>query len=91
MGAPREACNIKLVEIQHGERLAITPEPTFAPDGATCLCEAKGRGYRATTQVKELSPEIAPCVGGRYCSYSIRQNSYSRKWQGRTDDISVVG
>ena len=82
MSAPREACNIQLVEIQYGERLAITPEPTFAPDRATCLREAKGRGYRATTQVKELSPEIIPCVGGRYCSYSIRQNSYDRKWQG---------
>ena len=82
MSAPREACNIKLVEIQHGERLAIAPEPTFAPDRVTCLREAKGRGYRATTQVKELSPEITYSVGGRYCSYSRRQNSYSRKWRG---------
>ncbi len=82
MSAPREACNIQLVEIQNGERLAITPEPTFAPDRATYLREAKGRGYRATTQVKELSPEITYCVGGRYCSCSIRQNSYNRKWQG---------
>jgi len=82
MSAPREACNIQLVEIQQGERLAITPEPTFAPDGVTCLREAKGRGYRATTQVKELNPEIVHRVGGRYCSWSIRQNSYSRKWQG---------
>ena len=55
MSVPRKACNIQLVEIQHGERLAITPEPTFAPDRATCLREAKGRGYRATTQVKGLS------------------------------------
>ena len=82
MSAPREACNIQLVEIQYGERLAITPEPTFAPDGVTCRREAKGRGYRATTQVKELSPEIIQRVGGRYCSFSIRQNSYDRKWQG---------
>ena len=82
MSAPRKACNIQLVEIQSGERLAITPEPTFTPDRVTCFREAKGRGYRATTQVKELSPEIIPCVGGRYCSYSIRQNSYDRKWQG---------
>ena len=82
MSAPREACNIQLVEIQHGERLAITPELTFAPDRVTCLREAKGAGYRATTQVKELSPEIIPCVGGRYCSFSIRQNSCDRKWQG---------
>jgi len=82
MGAPREACNIQLVKIQHGERLVTTPEPTFAPDRATCLREAKGRGYRATTQVKEWSPEITYCVGGRYCSFSIRQNPYNRKWQG---------
>ncbi len=82
MSAPREACNIQLVEIQHGERLAITPEPTFAPDRVTCLREAKGAGYRAITQVKEWSPEIIQRVGGRYCSFSIRQNSYNRKWQG---------
>ena len=81
MSAPRKACNIQLVKIQNGERLAIAPEPTFAPDRVTCLREAKGRGYRATTQVKELSPEIT-CVGGRYCSFSRRQNSYSHKWQG---------
>jgi len=82
MSAPREACNIQLVEIQHGERLAITPELTFAPDRVTCLREAKGAGYRATTQVKEWSPEIIQRVGGRYCSFSIRQNSCDRKWQG---------
>jgi hypothetical protein len=82
MSAPREACNVQLVEIQNGERLAITPEQTFAPDRATCLREAKGEGYRATTQVKELSPEINHRVGGRYCSFSRRQNSYSREWQG---------
>ncbi len=82
MSAPREACSIQLVEIQYGERLATTPELTFAPDRVTCLREAKGAGYRATTQVKGLSPEITYCVGGRYCSYSIRQNSYDREWQG---------
>src|SRR3989339_1625747 len=38
--------------------------------------------HRDTTQVKVLSPEISPCVGGRSCSYSNRQNSYNRKWQG---------
>jgi len=81
MSAPSKACNIQLVKIQSGERLAITPELTFAPDRVTCLREAKGSGYRATTQVKELSPEIT-CVGGRYCSLSRRQNSCSRKWQG---------
>lgn len=58
MSAPRKAYNIQLVKIQQGERLAITPEPTFAPDRATCLREAKGRGYRATTQVKGWSQPV---------------------------------
>ena len=58
MGAPRKACNIQLVQIQPGERLAITPEQTLAPDKVTYRREAKGEGYRATTQVKGLSPEI---------------------------------
>jgi hypothetical protein len=38
--------------------------------------------HQDTTQVKVLSPEIFHRVGGRSCSYSIRQNSYNRKWQG---------
>jgi len=42
----------------------------------------EGGRHRDTTQVKGLSPEITPCVGGLYCSYSSRQNSYSRKGQG---------
>ncbi len=41
-----------------------------------------GGRHRDTTQVKELSPEIIHRVGGRYCSFSIRQNSYSRNRQG---------
>ncbi|MBI5555119.1 MAG: hypothetical protein HY920_04635 [Elusimicrobia bacterium] len=58
MSAPRKACNIQLVKIQPDERPAITSEQTFAPDEATYRCEARGEGYRATTQVKGLSPEI---------------------------------
>ena len=42
----------------------------------------EGERHRDTTQVKVLSPEITYCVGGRSCSYSNRQNSYHRKWQG---------
>lgn len=42
----------------------------------------EGGRHRDTTQVKGLSPEIIHRVGGRYCSLSSRQNSYSRKLQG---------
>ena len=42
----------------------------------------EGRRHRDTTQVKGLSPEITRFVGGRYCSYSSRQNSHNRYWQG---------
>ena len=58
MSVPRKACNIKLVKIQSGERLAITPEQTFAPGKVTCLREAKGEECGAVTQVKGWSPEI---------------------------------
>ena len=55
MSAPSKACNIQMVKVHRGERLANTPERTFAPGGVTCLREAKGKGYRATTQVKGLA------------------------------------
>ena len=44
--------------------------------------ELEGRRHRDTTQVKGFSPEISPCVGGRYCSYSSRQNSHNQYGQG---------
>jgi len=56
--APSKVCNIQLVKIQPEERIAITSEQAFAPDKITYLREAKGEGYRATTQVKGLSAEI---------------------------------
>jgi len=42
----------------------------------------EGRRHRDTTQVKGFSPEIIHYVGGRYCSYSSRQNSHSHYGQG---------
>ena len=76
MSAPSEACNVKLVKIQRGEKLAITPEQTFAPDGVTCLREAKGKGCRATMQMKGLSPEITS-VGGRRISF-LRKSEFAQ-------------
>lgn len=42
----------------------------------------EGRRHQGTTQVKGFSPEITRFVGGRYCSYSSRQNSHNQYWQG---------
>lgn len=58
MSVPSEAYTIQLVQIQSGERLATTSELNSAPDGVICHREARGMGYRATTQAKGLSPEI---------------------------------
>jgi hypothetical protein len=82
MGAPREACNIQLVKIQRGERIANTPERTFAPGEVTCLREAKGEGYRATTKVKGLSPEILHVSEADALHISGRQNSHNRYRRG---------
>ena len=82
MGAPSKAYAVQLVKIQPEERLVAASELNFAPNSATNCREAKRMGYRAATQVKGLSPEINHCVGGRYCSYGSRQNSYVRNRQG---------
>jgi hypothetical protein len=82
MGAPREVCNIQLVKIQYEESLASASELNLTPDRVTCYREAKGMGYRATTQVKGLSSEITHRVGGRYCSFRRRQKSCNRYGQG---------
>jgi hypothetical protein len=55
MSASRKACNIQLVEIQPGERVAATPEQTLTLGKVTSLREAESQGYRAITQVKGLS------------------------------------
>jgi len=82
MSAPRQVHIIQLVKIQPEERLATTSELNFAPRSVTSCREAKGMGYWAATQVKGLSSEINHRVGGRYCSYSRRQNSHNRQWRG---------
>ena len=82
MSAPRQACNIQLVKIRCGERIADTPERTFASGRATCLREAKGEGYRATTKEKGLSPEIFIISEADAVHISGRQNSHSRYWRG---------
>lgn len=78
MSAPGKAYVIQLVEIQPEVRVATTSELNPAPGGVTCHREARGMGYRATTQVKGLSPgitivSVADAVHG--CG---RQNSHSR-------------
>ena len=82
MSAPSKAYGVQLVKIQPEERLVTTSELNLAPSLVTNGREAKGKGYRAATQVKGLSPEITHRVGGRYCSYGSRQNSYVRNGQG---------
>ncbi|OGJ87303.1 MAG: hypothetical protein A2268_01825 [Candidatus Raymondbacteria bacterium RifOxyA12_full_50_37] len=82
MSAPSEIYTDQLVKVQSGERLATTPEPNSAPDGVTCLREARGRGYRAATQVKGLSPEMLHCSGSRRFSYARKAIIPYPFWQG---------
>jgi hypothetical protein len=58
MSAPRKACLIQPVRIRSELRLAAGSELNPAPDRVTGHRGAGGMGYRATTQVKGLSPEI---------------------------------
>ena len=48
----RKIHNIRLVKIQHEERLAATSELNHAPSLVTGGCEDRGMGYCAATQVK---------------------------------------
>ena len=82
MSAPSKAYEVQLVKIQPEERLVTTSELNLAPNSVTNCREAKRMRYRAATQVKGLSPENIHYVGGRYCSYSSRQNSCVRNRQG---------
>ena len=58
MSVPRQTHTIKPVKIRDKGRLATALELNPAPGGATCHCEARGKGCWAVTQVKGLSPEI---------------------------------
>ena len=58
MSAPREVCLVQPVRIRSERRLAAGSELNPAPDRVTGHREARGMGYRATTQVKGLSPVI---------------------------------
>ena len=58
MSVPSKIHNILLVKIQPEERLATTLEQNLASGLVTGCGEARGMGYWAATQVKELSPEI---------------------------------
>src|SRR3990167_2969740 len=82
MSAPSKANAFQLVEIQSGERLATTPEPNFAPSLVTGYREAKGRGYRATTKVKGLSPEITNMSVADVVHWCGKQYSHIRYWRG---------
>ena len=58
MSAPREAWFVQPVRIRSERRLAAGSELNPAPGRVTGHREARGMGYRATTQVKGLSPEM---------------------------------
>jgi len=58
MSAPRKAWFVQPVRIRSERRLAAVSELNPAPGRVTGHREARGMGYRATTQVKGLSPEI---------------------------------
>jgi len=58
MSMPSKIHNIQLVQIQPEERLATTSELNLASRLITGCGEAKGMGYWAATQAKELSHEI---------------------------------
>ncbi len=50
------------------------------------------RRHRDTAKAKGMSPEITPCVGGRYRSFSSRQNSpscYGQGWGSPTGSETV--
>ena len=78
MGAPRKAYTIKPVKIRSEERLATTSELNFAPGRVTCRREARGKGYRAATQVKGLSPEMFIVPAADVFHICGKQNSRSR-------------
>ena len=82
MSAPSQAYTDQLVKVQSGERLATTPEPNSAPGGVICRREARGRGYRAATQVKGLSPEMLHRSGSRQFSYARKAIIAYPFWQG---------
>jgi hypothetical protein len=58
VSAPREVWFVQPVRIRSERRLAAGSELNPAPGRVTGHREARGMGYRATTQVKGLSPEI---------------------------------
>jgi len=82
MSAPSETYAIKLVEIQPEERLATTSEPNSAPGGVSRHREARGRGNRAATQVKGLSPEMLHVPEADAFHRCGKQQSDSRYRQG---------
>ena len=84
MSAPSKADTRQLVKIQPTERLAITSERNPAPGRATDYREARGMGYRATTQVKESSPEAFSVSAADVVHGCGRQYSAARNWQGQS-------
>jgi len=82
MSAPSKAHTVQLVKIQPEERLATTSELNLTPSLATDCRGAKGMGYRAATQVKGLSPEIAIISVADAVHVCGRQYSHNRYWRG---------
>jgi len=84
--------NIQLVKIPPEERLAAPSELNLAPSLVTGYGEARGMGYWAATQVKELSHEITIIpeadvvllTGGN----TLVTASLNRTWRG---DASSAG
>ncbi len=44
--------------------------------------EAEGQEVSGCNASEGIEHRNKPCFGGRYCSFSSRQNSCNRKWQG---------
>ena len=82
MSAPREAYAFQLVKIQPRKWLATTLELNITPSLVTGYREAKGKGYRAATQVKGLSPEITIVSVADAVHVCGRRYSHNRYWRG---------
>ena len=78
MSAPSKVHVGQLVKIQSDKGLTSTSEQNRTPGKATCRREAKGKGYRATTQVNVLSPEITIVSDADTVHKGGRQNSQIR-------------
>ncbi len=81
MSVPSKAYIVQLVQVQREVGLAVASEPSPAPDGVICHREARGMGIPSHNASEGIEPRNTCRVGGRYCSFSRRQNSHNRYWR----------